>query len=157
MRLTAATGDGDKDLTAHLGERLRQVPRPRPENLRRTVLNLQLGDLERAVQIIRDARRVYVLGGATSHAIAFYASIALDRMRGDTILLDREALAASSMKSMTDEDAFLVFTFAPYASSTLRITNTAKRLGRRSWPSAIRPSRRSGSGWTWCYRRWPRV
>jgi len=130
MRLNAATGDGDKDLTTHLGDGVfaRSLAHDL-ENVRRTILNLQLADLERAVQIIHNARRVYVLGGATSHAIAFYASIALDRMRGDTILLDREALAASSMKSMTREDAFLVFTFAPYASSTLRITNTAKRLG----------------------------
>lgn len=130
MRLTAATGDGDRDLTAHLAEGVFAKSLAHDlENLRRTIVNLQLSDLERAVKIIHDARRVYILGGATSYAIAFYAFVALDRMRGDAFLLDREALAASSMKSMAEGDAVLVFTFAPYASSTLRITNTAKRLG----------------------------
>lgn len=130
MRHNVATGDEASDLTAHLGGGVFAKSLAHDlDNLRRTILNLQLGDLERAVRIIVEARRVYVLGGATSHAIAFYASLALDRMRGETILLDREALAASSMRSMTSADAFLVFTFAPYASSTLRITNTAKRLG----------------------------
>lgn len=132
MRLNAATGDGDKDLTTHLGESVFAKSLAHDlENLRRTVLNLQLGDLERAVRIIRDARRVYVLGGATSYAIAYYAFLALDRMRGDALLLDREALAASSMMAMTEDDAVLVFTFAPYASSTLRITDSAKRLGAK--------------------------
>lgn len=130
MRLNAATGDGDRDLTAHLGESVFAKSLAHDlENLRKTIVNLQRADLDRAVQIIRDARRVYVLGGATSYAIAFYAFLALDRMRGDAVLLDREALAASSMMAMTEGDAVLVFTFAPYASSTLRITDTAKRLG----------------------------
>jgi DNA-binding MurR/RpiR family transcriptional regulator len=132
MRLNAATGDEAGDLTAHLGESVFAKSLSHDlDNLRRTILNLQLGDLERAVRIIVEARRVYVLGGATSHAIAFYATLALDRMRGEAILIDREAFAASSLRSMTREDAFLVFTFAPYASSTLRITNTARRLGAK--------------------------
>jgi DNA-binding MurR/RpiR family transcriptional regulator len=131
MRLNAATGD-DTDLTAHLGDSLfaRSLTHDL-ENLRRTIVNLQLDDLERAVQMIVEARHVYVLGGATSHAIAVYASLALDRMRGDTILVDREAFAASALLSMTSRDAFLVFTFAPYASSTLRITNTARKRGAK--------------------------
>lgn len=132
MRLNAATGDESNDLTAHLGESVFAKSLAHDlENLRRTILNLQLADLETAVRIIVEARRVYVLGGATSHAIAFYASLALDRMRGETILIDREAFAASSLQSMTSSDAFLVFTFAPYASNTLRITNTARRRGAR--------------------------
>lgn len=132
MRLNAATGDEKSDLTAHLGESLfaRSLSHDL-DNLRRTIVNLQLDALERAVQLITAARRVYVVGGATSYAIAVYASLALDRMRGDTILVDREAFAASAMLSMTSEDAVLVFTFAPYASSTLRLTNTAKRLGAK--------------------------
>ncbi len=132
MRLNAATGDESSDLTAHLGDGVFAKSLAHDlENLRRTILNLQLADLERAVRIIVEARRVYVLGGATSHAIAWYATLALDRMRGETILIDREALAASSLRSMTSDDAFLVFTFAPYASSTLRITSTAKRHGAK--------------------------
>jgi DNA-binding MurR/RpiR family transcriptional regulator len=130
MRLNAATGDDDHDLTAHLGESVfaRSLAHDL-DNLRRTMVNLQLDDLERAVKAIAEARRVYVLGGATSHAIAVYAALALDRMRGETVLLDGEAFAASAVQSMTRDDAFLVFTFAPYAQSTLRITNTAHRLG----------------------------
>ena len=132
MRLNAASGDGATDLTAHLGDSLfaRSLSNDQ-ENLRRTILNLQREDLERAVELIVGARRVYVMGGATSHAIAVYAALALDRMRGDAILVDREAFAASAVLSMTPEDVFLVFTFAPYAASTLRITNTAKRLGAK--------------------------
>jgi DNA-binding MurR/RpiR family transcriptional regulator len=132
MRLNAATGDEASDLTAHLGSGVfaRSLSHDL-DNLRRTILNLQLADLEMAVRIIVEARRVYVLGGATSHAIAFYASLALDRMRGETILIDREAFAASSLQSMTNEDALVVFTFAPYASNTLRITNTARRRGAK--------------------------
>ncbi len=132
MRLNAATGDESNDLTAHLGEGVFAKSLAHDlENLQRTILNLQLADLEMAVRIIVEARRVYVLGGATSHAIAFYAALALDRMRGETILIDREAFAASSLQSMTGDDAFLVFTFAPYASNTLRITNTARRRGAK--------------------------
>jgi DNA-binding MurR/RpiR family transcriptional regulator len=130
MRLNAATGNDAKDLTAHLGDSVFAKSLAHDlENVRRTILNLNAADLAQAVSIIVGARRVYVLGGATSYAIAFYAALALDRMRGETTLIDREAMAASTLRSMTGEDAFLVFTFAPYASNTLRIVNTAKRLG----------------------------
>jgi DNA-binding MurR/RpiR family transcriptional regulator len=132
MRRNAPTGDESIDLMSHLGDSVfAQSLSHDLRNLRKTILNLQLDDLERAVRMIVEARRIYVLGGATSHAIAVYASLALDRMRGETILVDREAFAAAAVRSMTSEDAFLVFTFAPYAQSTLRITNTAKRLGAK--------------------------
>jgi DNA-binding MurR/RpiR family transcriptional regulator len=105
MRLNAATGDDDHDLTAHLGESVfaRSLAHDL-DNLRRTMVNLQLDDLERAVKAIAEARRVYVLGGATSHAIAVYAALALDRMRGETVLLDGDAFAAAAVQSMTRDD-----------------------------------------------------
>ena len=50
-------------------------------------------------------------------------------MRGETVLLSSDAQAAPALVSLTAEDAVLVFTFPPYASSALRVTSVAKACG----------------------------
>jgi DNA-binding MurR/RpiR family transcriptional regulator len=130
MRSNVAPADGESALTAHLGDTVyaRSIQHDF-DNLRRTVLNLNTEDLDRAVAILAGARRIYVVGGTTSHSVAYYASLALDRMRGETTLLTGDALSAAPLLSITGDDALLVFTFPPYASGTLRVTNWAKQQG----------------------------
>jgi DNA-binding MurR/RpiR family transcriptional regulator len=128
IRGNAAPVDGDRAQTAHLGESIyaRSFERDM-ENLRRTILNTNVEDLERAVTILTGARRIFVLGGQASHSVAAYSSLVLDRMRGDVTLLGADASIAPQVLSMTADDALLAFTFPPYASHTVRVTRLAKR------------------------------
>jgi DNA-binding MurR/RpiR family transcriptional regulator len=128
IRANAAPTDGGRAQTAHLGETIYARSFEHDlENLRRTILNTSAEDLERAVAILTGARRIFVLGGQTSHSVAAYSSLVLDRMRGDVTLLSTDASVTPALLSMTAEDALLVFTFPPYASHTVRVTRHATR------------------------------
>lgn len=130
MRSSAFENDGERGATAHLGDTVYAKSFDHDlENLRRTILGIDVEDLDRAVAALVDARRIYVVGGATSHTVAYYAALVLDRMRGETVLLTGDAAAVPALASLTAEDALLVFTFPPYASSTLRVTNQVKERG----------------------------
>jgi len=130
MRSNVLPSDGELDLTSHLGDGVyAQSFEHDLENLRRTIIGLAKEDLDRAVDILVKARRVYVVGGTTSHSVAYYTALALDRMRGDIHLLVGDAASASQLLSMTADDALLVFTFPPYASGSLRVTNWARLQG----------------------------
>jgi DNA-binding MurR/RpiR family transcriptional regulator len=130
MRSNVLPADGDREVTSHLGGTIYGKSFDHDlENLRRTILNLSTEDLDRAVGILAEARRVYVVGGTTSHSVAYYTALALDRMRGETTLLAGDAASAAPLLSLTSDDALLVFTFPPYASGTLRVTNWAKKQG----------------------------
>jgi len=98
--------------------------------LRRTLARLNPDEMARVVDNLVRARRVFVVGGFASYGIAHYMTIALSRIRGDTFLLGpREDETAALMLQVTGEDVLLVFTFPPYASSTLRIVHQAKSQG----------------------------
>jgi DNA-binding MurR/RpiR family transcriptional regulator len=132
MRSNAMPADGEQGLTSHLGDTVYARSFEHDlENLRRTILGLSLEDLDRAVGLLVRARRVFVIGGMTSHSVAYFAALALDRVRGDTQLLAGDAASAAPLLSLTDEDALLVFTFPPYASGSLRTTNWARRQGAK--------------------------
>src|SRR5207253_3034804 len=62
--------------------------------------------------------------------IAYTTAQTLNRVRGDAFLLGpSEDQTASQLLQVTHDDALLVFTFPPYASTTLRIVREAKRQG----------------------------
>ena len=132
MRSNAMPADGEQSLTSHLGDTVfaRSFEHDL-ENLRRTILGLSIEDLDRAVDLLVKARRVYVIGGMTSHSVAYFASLALDRVRGDTHLLAGDAASAAPLLSLTADDVLLVFTFPPYASGSLRTTHWARRQGAK--------------------------
>jgi DNA-binding MurR/RpiR family transcriptional regulator len=130
MRANVGAGGDPAELTGHLGESIFAESLAHDvENLRKTVLNLNVEDLERGVAALVEARRVYVIGGLTSYSVAFYAALALDRIRGEAVLLTGDERSASSLLSMTEADTLLAFTFPPYASSTVRVAAWAKAHG----------------------------
>ncbi len=101
--------------------------------LRRTIGGLKREELDRAVQALAAARRVYVAGGASSFGVAYYAAVALNRIRGEAVLLSgADDQVGAQVVHMTADDALLLFTFPPYASSTLRVTRWAKERGATS-------------------------
>ena len=130
MRSNVLPAGGEPGLTTHLGDSVFASSFDHDlEILRRTIVGLDIEDLNRAVTILVEARRVYVVGGTTSHSVAYYAALALDRMRGEIHLLAGDPASAAPLLSITDEDALLVLTFPPYAQGSLRITNWARSQG----------------------------
>jgi DNA-binding MurR/RpiR family transcriptional regulator len=130
MRSSTVVGEGERDTTTHLADSVYARSFEHDlENLRRTILGIDVEDLDRAVAALIGARRIFVIGGSTSQVVSAYAALVLDRMRGETVLLNGDAQSATALVSLSAQDALLVFTFPPYASSTLRVTTYAKERG----------------------------
>jgi DNA-binding MurR/RpiR family transcriptional regulator len=130
MRSRIVDGESASELTAHLGDTAigRSLAHD-AENLSRTIVNLNLADLDRAVTLLSGARRVFVVGTLTSYSVAFFLALALDRIRGDAYLMTGDERSAATIRSVEPTDVVVAITFPPYASSTLRAASAARARG----------------------------
>ncbi|MEA2904009.1 MAG: hypothetical protein QOI12_1396 [Alphaproteobacteria bacterium] len=97
------------------------------QNLHRTVEALTAADLDNAVDIMNRSRRVYVVAGLSSHPVAQYFALILDRLRNDVVLLGAEdAMANSRLAEIAAGDCMVAFTFPRYAAATHRAVQFAK-------------------------------
>jgi DNA-binding MurR/RpiR family transcriptional regulator len=97
------------------------------QNLHRTIAGLNADSVDRAVNILVRARRVYVVAGFSTFPVAHYFALILDRLRSDiSLLASNDAFATPRLVEMKPEDCVLAFTFPHYASATHRIVMWAK-------------------------------
>ena len=124
------SGDGKVSSEAgHLGEgTIAKSLIHDSENLRATIARLSISDLDHAVEILLQARWIYVVGGFASEALSKYVSVQLSRMSGRVSAL-RGDNTASMLLDITKDDALLAFSFPPYAARTLRTVTAAKDQG----------------------------
>jgi DNA-binding MurR/RpiR family transcriptional regulator len=86
-------------------------------------------DVDRAILVLSGAQRLRVIGGMTSFSIAYYAAVALDRVRPEVILVSGEPLPTGPLLDVGRGDAVLAFSFPPYAKSTLDAVRAEKSRG----------------------------
>jgi len=128
-RMRGADPAGDERSVAHLGETTAaRSLRHDLENLRNTISELETESLDKAIEVICNARRVFFTGGLASGALAEYTAHAFNRLRGGAHVLGLGDTAAEIL-SLTPEDALVVFSFPPYASQTLQILDAARKRG----------------------------
>jgi DNA-binding MurR/RpiR family transcriptional regulator len=98
------------------------------QNLRHTIANLDAGAFDRAVQILAHARRIYVVGGFSTFAVAHYFATVLAQLRSNVSLLaSNDTSEALRLVEIEAEDCVLAFTFPRYAEGTRRIVEWAKQ------------------------------
>jgi DNA-binding MurR/RpiR family transcriptional regulator len=96
-------------------------------NLRHTIANLDAGAFDRAVQLIAHARRIYVVGGFSTFAVAHYFAMVLAQLRANVSLLaSNDGSEALRLVEIEAEDCVIAFTFPHYAEGTRRIAVWAK-------------------------------
>jgi DNA-binding MurR/RpiR family transcriptional regulator len=128
-RLRGAGDAGDDSSIAHLGESTAAASlRHDLDNLRNTVSELDAATLDKAVDVICRARRVFFTGGLASGPLAEYTAHTFNRLRGGAQVLGLGDTAAEIL-GLTPEDALVVFSFPPYASQTLQILDAARKRG----------------------------
>lgn len=128
-RLRGAGDGGDDSSVAHLGESTAAASlRHDLDNLRNTITELDAATLEKAIDVICQARRVFFTGGLASGPLAEYTAHTFNRLRGGAQVLGLGDTAAEIL-GMTPEDALVVFSFPPYASQTLQILDAARKRG----------------------------
>jgi DNA-binding MurR/RpiR family transcriptional regulator len=128
-RLRGADNEGDDSSIAHLGDSTAAASlRHDLDNLRNTITELNAETVDKAIDVIAGARRVFFTGGLASGPLAEYTAHTFNRLRGGAQVLGLGDTAAEIL-GMTPEDALVVFSFPPYASQTLQILDAARKRG----------------------------
>jgi DNA-binding MurR/RpiR family transcriptional regulator len=97
-------------------------------NLQRTIMGLTADDLNRAVDQLTAARRVYVIAGFSAFSVAHYFGLVLSRLRPDvhTLTAD-EGVSKVRLAEMGPQDCMFAFTFPRYAHFTQRAAAWARQ------------------------------
>jgi DNA-binding MurR/RpiR family transcriptional regulator len=96
-------------------------------NLQRTIGRLKADDLNRAVNQLTAAQRVYVVAGFSAFSVAHFFGLVLSRLRPDvhTIQSD-EGVSKVRLAEMRQPDCIVAFTFPRYAQFTQRAVAWAR-------------------------------
>jgi DNA-binding MurR/RpiR family transcriptional regulator len=90
-------------------------------NLQCSIVGLTLDDLNRAVDRLVAARRVYVIAGFSAFALAHYFGLGLSRFRPNVqTLASNDSVSNVWLGEIADSDCLLAFTFPRYAQFTQR-------------------------------------
>ncbi len=128
-RMRGADDQGDDNSVAHLGDSTAAASlRHDLENLHNTINELDTATLDKAIELLCNARRVFFAGGLASGALAEYSAHTLNRLRGGAQVLGLGDTAADIL-GLTPEDVLVLFSFPPYASQTLQILDAARKRG----------------------------
>jgi DNA-binding MurR/RpiR family transcriptional regulator len=97
-------------------------------NLQRTIMGLTADDLNRAVDQLTAARRVYVIAGFSAFSLAHYFGLVLSRLRPDvhTLTAD-EGVSKVRLAEVGPQDCLFAFTFPRYAQFTQRAAAWARQ------------------------------
>ncbi len=102
------------------------------DNMEKMFAQQSVGDLERAVDWMIDARRVYVLGLGLAYPLA-YNFWYVARMGFDHFILSPRhgSLPSDDLIRMDEHDCLLALTFQPYRRDTLAAVQQAREKGAR--------------------------
>jgi len=90
------------------------------------------GDLDRTVQLIREASHVYIMAQRRSYPVANYLHYMLSHVDCRTHVLDGQGgMLSEQAQCMTDKDLLIAISFYPYAEDTVEVVNAAKNKGVR--------------------------
>jgi DNA-binding MurR/RpiR family transcriptional regulator len=94
--------------------------------------SVRKGDLERAIEMIRSAGAVYIVGLRRSFPVASYLAYALRHVDKRAYLLDGVAgMLAEQSSMLTSKDLLIAISFHPYAAETAEVTQACKEQKAR--------------------------
>ena len=100
------------------------------DNLKRTINSLSKDDLEKSIEYLANARRVYVIGYNDSFTMAYYMSARLGQVRESVYLLQAVGgLYPMEVASSNEEDLLVAFLFPRYSMYTINIINRVRKNG----------------------------
>lgn len=102
------------------------------DHLLRTIGALERETLERSVEILASAERIFVTGDITTYSLAYYFALAANRARGNVHLVKADGEGAARLVDIGSDDAVLAFTFPPYSKMVVRVVEWAIENGATS-------------------------
>lgn len=101
-------------------------------SLRHLQRNINTQKFSRAVKILEQAKRTYILGTRCSYPAASYMFDAFARLRQPAYLLDGVGgFLNQQAENIQKNDALMVFAFPPYTEETFEATKLAKEKGAK--------------------------
>lgn len=86
--------------------------------------------LDKAVTLLADAKRIFIVGLKRSFSIATYLNYALHHLDFDPILIDGlGGLFNEQLNRVKEGDLVIAISFSPYAHETLNVVNTTAKRG----------------------------
>ena len=113
------------------GEVMRKVLHRSQETLHRTAHLLEEHAVDRAVEILADARRVLLLGQGDHAAVADEAWMQFSLLAPKFQTLSDSHLQRIALSTLTEEDAVLYFSYAGATPEVLEAAEIVRRVGAR--------------------------
>lgn len=112
-----------EDAPLHLLQDFSQASIKAVEELRRSVSN---EDLKTALQLMDEARTIYVIGQRRAFPVAAYMAYGLARLELKTQLIDFVGgMASQHVAAMSSEDLLIAVSFPPYTPEVVKIVKEA--------------------------------
>jgi DNA-binding MurR/RpiR family transcriptional regulator len=112
-------------------KRLQRLTQNEYNNLRSTLNNLTLKDLDTMIHAVKSARRIFIAGfGITRHFAQILQTTFLTSQEKDVFVIAGSVSDYSPLlKSFGSEDIMFLMTFPPYSAETLHVANVTKERG----------------------------
>ena len=109
-------------------KRLRKLLRNEHNNLRSTLKNLKLEDLETMIQKVKSARRIFLAGfGITQHfAHILHAAFLATQEKDAYVVSGSISEYCHTLKRFGPEDVLFLLTFPPYSAEVTHVARVAK-------------------------------
>lgn len=137
-----------RESRATLQERLDNAPNPVAQilwrdwaNLERTIQQVPLDTMAQAVEMIKDARRVYVVSEESAAGITAAIQSYLSMIRGGVIALDHGPYnIALALKEVGSEDIVIAISLSIYGYDATRVLALGRKLGARTVAIVAHPA-----------------
>lgn len=102
------------------------------DNLQKTFAPEVVGELDQAVELLSKARNVYIVGLRSLFPVAFYFHYVCRLFTSKSVLLTGTGgTFADELRSVSDEDVLVAFSYQPYAKDAVKAVEFASRRGAR--------------------------
>lgn len=100
--------------------------------IEKTIANLDEETVSRTIDLILNARRVYVIGSHAEFCLASYFGCTLGWVREKVTVIDNDfSTTFDSMADVSPEDAAVAYSFPPYPDRTVKLFRYLKQKGAR--------------------------
>jgi DNA-binding MurR/RpiR family transcriptional regulator len=98
-------------------------------NIKLTMEDLNLYELKRSVDLLLNAKRIYIVARRSSSVLGLFLKYYLDLMFNNVNLIEHIEQIPKQISEVNDEDVIIGITFEKYARSTVEIFTHLKRKG----------------------------
>lgn len=108
---------------------MRTVMQKGVEGLRRTMCGIKPGDFERAVDLLANAKRVFMFGSRSSYYLIEFFALELRWIRNDVYALSTQSSEFDALSDLREGDVFFAISMPRYLRSTIHATALAHERG----------------------------